>query len=129
MISRPGNLKEFTKAYLRRWDIQNVLTILRGNRQGLKAGKIKEILVPAGELDRVFLDRLLSEDSIDRIVEALKGKKIYPLLAKEYPASVQTNSLSRLENELYKEFYRNLINDATGYEGWQPVPELYPSRY
>ena len=36
----PGALKEFTMAYLRRWDIYNVLTILRGKMQGLKEGKI-----------------------------------------------------------------------------------------
>lgn len=113
----PGTLKAFTQAYLRRWDIQNILTILRGKRQGLKPGKIKEILIPAGELDRVFLDRLLNEDSPERIVEALKGKKLYPVVAKEFPAAVQSNSLSRMENELYKDFYRNLISDANAMKG------------
>jgi V/A-type H+-transporting ATPase subunit C len=113
----PGTLKEFTQAYLRRWDIQNILTILRGKRQGLKPGKIKEILIPAGELDRVFLDRLLAEDSPERIVEALKGKKLYPVVAREFPAAVQSNSLSHMENELYKDFYWNLINDANAMKG------------
>ena len=69
----PGNLKQFTQAYLRRWDIQNVLTILRGKMQGEKAGKIKEILVPAGSLDRDILDRLLQKTIPTRIIEALKG--------------------------------------------------------
>ena len=32
----PGTLKQFTRAYLRYWDIQNVLTILRGKSQGEK---------------------------------------------------------------------------------------------
>ncbi|NTW92103.1 MAG: ATP synthase A1 subunit C, partial [Methanoregulaceae archaeon] len=62
----PGVLKRFTQSYLRKWDIQNVLTILRGKAQGMKAGKIREILVPAGELDKTFLDRLLNEDSLER---------------------------------------------------------------
>ena len=35
----PGNLKQFTRSYLRRWDIQNVLTILRGKMQGEKVGR------------------------------------------------------------------------------------------
>jgi len=113
----PGTLKAFTQAYLRRWDIQNILTILRGKRQGLKPGKIKEILIPAGELDRVFLDRLLIEDSPERIVEALKGKKLYPVVVKEFPAAVQNNSLSHMENELYKDFYQNLISDANAMKG------------
>jgi V/A-type H+/Na+-transporting ATPase subunit C len=113
----PGTLKDFTQAYLRRWDIQNVLTIIRGKFQGLKPGKIKEILVPAGELDRVFLDRLLLEESPDRVVEALKGKKLYPILVREYPAASMSKSLSRLENELYKQFYAKLIEGANGVKG------------
>ena len=35
------------------------LTLLRGKMQGEKTGKIKEILIPAGSLDRAILDRLL----------------------------------------------------------------------
>ena len=79
----PGMLKQFTRAYLRYWDIQNVLTILRGKSQGEKTGKIKEVLVPAGSLDKVVLDRLLAEDSADRVIEALKGKRLYPVLARD----------------------------------------------
>ncbi len=79
----PGTLKQFTRAYLRYWDIQNVLTILRGKSQGEKAGRIKEVLVPAGSLDKVMLDRLLAEDNTDRIIEALKGRRFYPVLARD----------------------------------------------
>jgi len=108
----PGNLKQFTQAYLRRWDIQNILTILRGRMQGEKAGKIKEILVPAGSLDRTDLDRLLAEESPERIIEALKGNRIYPLLMREYPAAKESGSFSRMENELYKQFFSEIIAEA-----------------
>ena len=108
----PGNLKQFTQAYLRRWDIQNILTILRGRTQGEKAGKIKEILVPAGSLDRTDLDRLLAEESPERIIEALKGNRIYPVLTREYPAAKESGSFSRMENELYKQFFSEIIAEA-----------------
>jgi len=108
----PGNLKQFTQAYLRRWDIQNILTILRGRTQGEKAGKIKEILVPAGSLDRTDLDRLLAEESPERIIEALKGNRIYPLLMREYPAAKESGSFSHMENELYKQFFSEIIAEA-----------------
>ena len=94
----PGNLKQFTQSYLRRWDIQNILTILRGRMQGEKTGKIKEILVPAGSLDRVMLDRLLAEDNPEKIIEVLKGNRIYPVLSREYPATKESGSFSRMEN-------------------------------
>ena len=112
-----GTIREFTEAYLRRWDIQNVLNILRGKFQGARPGKIKEILIPAGELDRVFLDRLLMEDSPERVVEALKGTKMYPVVSREFPAAMQTKSLSRLENELYKQFYAKLLDGSRGVKG------------
>jgi V/A-type H+-transporting ATPase subunit C len=108
----PGNLKQFTQSYLRRWDIQNILTILRGRMQGEKTGKIKEILVPAGSLDRVVLDRLLAEDSPEKIIEVLKGNRIYPVLSREYPATRESGSFSRMENELYKQFFSEIITEA-----------------
>jgi len=109
----PGTLKQFTRAYLRRWDIQNVLTILKGRLQGAKTGKIKEILIPAGSLDRVVLDRLLAEESLDKIVEMLKGYRMYPqVFAREYPLSKESGSFSQLENELYKQFYSEIIAEA-----------------
>jgi V/A-type H+-transporting ATPase subunit C len=109
----PGSLKQFTQAYLRRWDIQNVLTIIRGKTQGEKVGKIKEILVPAGSLDRAILDRLLAEDSVDKIIESLKGYRMYPqVFAREYPLSKDSGSFSRPENALYKQFYEEIIEEA-----------------
>ena len=116
----PGTLKQFTRSYLRRWDIQNVLNILRGKKEGEKVGKIKEILIPAGSLDRFTLDRLLAEDSMDRIVEALKGHRMYPVLAAKIGEAKETGSFSRLENELYKQFYADLLAEAeSGVKGGQ----------
>ena len=108
----PGTLKAFTHDYLRRWDIQNILTILRGKVQGEKTGKIKEILIPAGSLDKVVLDRLLAEDSNDRIIELLKGHRMYAVLAREFPAAKESGSFSHMENELYKQFYAEILGDA-----------------
>ena len=119
----PGGLKEMTESYLRRWDIQNVLTILRGISQGMARGKIKEVLVPAGELDRIFLDRLLAEDSMDRVVEALKGWRLYPVLKKLYTRATESGSFAELENELYKKFYAEIISDAKTVKGGKSLLE------
>lgn len=108
----PGGLHFMTESYLRRWDIQNVLTILRGKAQGLSPGRIKEVLIPAGELDRGFLDRLITEPSIDRIVEGLRKWRLYPVLSGEYTRSGGSDSFAHLENELYKQFYAEVIADA-----------------
>ena len=108
----PGDLKHFTASYLRRWDIQNVVTILRGKMQKMSAGKIKEVLVPAGRLDRVALDRLVAEESPERVAEALKGEQFYPIIERELPGAIETGSFAHLENELYRGYYARLIADA-----------------
>ncbi len=108
----PEGLRGFTSAYLRRWDIQNITNILRGKAQGMKTGKIKEVLIPAGDLDREFLDRLLAEESVEKIVAALSGVKFYPVIRGELSQGVTDESLMRLENELIKEYYRDLIGEA-----------------
>ncbi|MDN5340409.1 MAG: V/A-type H+/Na+-transporting ATPase subunit [Euryarchaeota archaeon] len=110
----PGELKHFTASYLRRWDIQNVVTVLRGKMQKLQPGKIKEVLVPAGRLDRVALDRLIAEESPERVAEALKGERFYPVIERELPRAIETGSFAHLENELYKGYYARLITDAKG---------------
>ena len=110
----PGHLKGFTKSYLLRWDIQNVLTIIRGKHQGVKTGKIREILIPAGCLDRTVLDRLLNEDSPDRIIESLKDHKLYPVFERELAGAMESGSFADMENELYKAYYANLIREAKG---------------
>jgi V/A-type H+-transporting ATPase subunit C len=114
----PGILKRFTQSYLRKWDIQNILTIIRGKAQGMKAGKIREILVPAGEFDKAFLDRLLKEDSLERIVEALKGQSIHPVIAAGITKALEEESFAKIENDLYKHFYENLLSEArSGFKG------------
>ncbi|HDR73319.1 MAG TPA: ATP synthase A1 subunit C [Methanoculleus sp.] len=108
----PGRLRMFLQTYLRSWDIQNVLTILRGKSQGMRVGKIKEILIPAGSLDRITLDRLLAEESPERVLEALKGRRLYPVIEKEFPAAQESGSYAHMENELYKAYYADLIETA-----------------
>ncbi|OPX67426.1 MAG: V-type ATP synthase subunit C [Methanoregulaceae archaeon PtaB.Bin056] len=108
----PGTLKDLTRAYLRKWDIQNVLTVLRGKLHGERSGKIREVLIPAGELDKHFLDRLIEEPTPERIIEALKGKGVYPLLSRSFDGGVKEEFLPRVENELYKQFYAELISMA-----------------
>jgi V/A-type H+-transporting ATPase subunit C len=109
----PGSLKDFTRLYLRRWDIQNVLTILRGKTQGARAGKIKEVLIPAGELDKTLLDRLLAEESVERSVELLKGRRVYRIVSRELPAALESGIFSHMENELYKQFYADQLAETT----------------
>ncbi len=108
----PGSMAGFTAEYLRRWDIANVLTILRGRLQGFKPGKIKEVLIPAGALDRTVLDRIVTEESPERIAEGLRGTHLYQVVERELGPAVESGSFARFENELYKQYFADLIRAA-----------------
>ena len=110
----PEGLRGFASAYLRRWDVQNVINILRGKAQGMKAGKIKEVLIPAGDLDREFLDRLVAEDSVEKVTVALSGVRFYPIIRGALAPGITDESLMNLENELIKQYYQDLIDEAGG---------------
>lgn len=110
----PGEMKGFTRDYLHKWDIQNVLTILRGKHQGLSEGKIRAVLVPAGALDANSLDRMISETSLDRIVESVPDKKMSAILVAGLTEALETHSFGDVENELYKYYYATLIKAARG---------------
>ncbi len=106
----PGEMKGFTRDYLHKWDIQNILSILRGKELGFSDGKIRAVLVPAGALDAPMLDRLVAESSVDRIVEQLPIKQLSATLSE----ALETHSFGKLENELYKYYYATLIKAARG---------------
>lgn len=110
----PGHLKGFTRNYLLRWDIQNVLTILRGRSQGVSQGKIREITIPAGSLDKMALDKLIAEESPDRIIEGLRNHVLYPVFDQEMTTTLESGSFAHMENELYKAYYEKIIHEAKG---------------
>jgi len=110
----PGEMKGFTRDYLHKWDIQNVLSILRGKELGLSDGKIRAILVPAGALDAPTLDRLIAESSPERIVEQLPIKQMSAILSEGLSEALETHSFGKIENELYKYYYATLIKAARG---------------
>ena len=108
----PGEMKGFTRDYLHKWDIQNILTILRGKQLGLSDERIKAVLVPAGQLDAAALDRLVAEQSIERIVETLPFKPISNIIGEKLSVALETHSFGETVTELYKYYYATLIKAA-----------------
>ncbi|HJJ47699.1 MAG TPA: V-type ATP synthase subunit C [Methanocorpusculum sp.] len=110
----PGEMKGFTRDYLHKWDIQNILTILRGKKLGFSNGKIKLVLVPAGALDAAALDKLLAESSIERIVELIPIKPIADIISEGLAKALETGSWNAVETELYKYYYATLLKAGHG---------------
>ncbi|PKL63856.1 MAG: hypothetical protein CVV32_11605 [Methanomicrobiales archaeon HGW-Methanomicrobiales-3] len=104
-------LRTFVLHYLNRWDIANLLAILRGKQQGFPLEQVHDILVPAGELDETFLNHLMGLSGCSEVTAALAAKEwaLHMTVAETYRTCGMKRVLAPVENALYQEYYRNLI--------------------
>jgi V/A-type H+-transporting ATPase subunit C len=86
--------------YLRRWDIWNIKTVIRGKFYGANDAEIMKYLVPAGELDAEFLDGLTKKGTVQEVISAFEGTDYSSALA-QYDGK----NLASLENALDKLYY------------------------
>jgi V/A-type H+-transporting ATPase subunit C len=108
----PGHLRILAARYLHRWDIINIMVILRAKSQQLPAEQVRGILIPAGELEEEFLLHLINEESVSRVIDLLEPWRLSNVLRKEFSNGSPKGIFSRVENELYKHYYADLIRDA-----------------
>ena len=122
MAIAPGDLHTLTGEYLARWDIANVMAILRGTVHHIPRQQIRNLLIPAGELDHALLDHLLSFTTCGEALDALRGWRLYPILAEHYRICGEEGTFARIEDELYQRYYAGLFGLATsGCSGCQEL--------
>ena len=107
--STTGELHDTLAADLERWDIWNLKVILRGKSFGIDADSIREDLVPAGNLDGASLDKLISLETEEDVLN-LYGK----MNDTAFPQSVldaykEQNNLAPIEDFLDKHHYERLL--------------------
>lgn len=105
-----GELRMLLGAYLMRWDVWNIKSILRGKNFGASEDEIKETLVPAGSLDAQKLNELIRKPNIPDVVEGLAGTIFYKPLNSALDDFNKTHTLADFENNLDKEYYANLLS-------------------
>ncbi|MCS7119063.1 MAG: V-type ATP synthase subunit C [Archaeoglobaceae archaeon] len=99
-----GNPKILIGQYLRRWDVWNLINILRGKNANLPNEVVEDTLVPAGELSSEYLKSLLTKD-INEIIKEFEGTIYHEALSK-----LGSTSLSFIEDQLWKSYYKALIS-------------------
>lgn len=104
-----GDLKEIVAGYLRRWDMWNIKTILRGKYSNATVEEIQEDLVPAGTLSEENLNALLALDSMTEILETAARK-----LGLQVPADItlsleRDGNLAAVEDYLDFTYYERLL--------------------
>jgi V/A-type H+-transporting ATPase subunit C len=101
-----GEPHQLIVEYLRRWDIREIKTILRGKLYGASEEEIMRVLVPSGELSLEFLQTLVKKSSVQEAVEALKGTVYYEVIKDiDY-----AESLMKLEDALDQFYYARMVD-------------------
>ncbi len=67
----PPEPRRLIEIHLRRWDITNIMTILRGKAGGTQTEDIMSSLFPAGALDEAMLAELAEEPDMVAVADAL----------------------------------------------------------
>jgi V/A-type H+-transporting ATPase subunit C len=98
-----GLAREIITEYLRRWDIWNIITIIRGKLAGVSVEEIEEAIVPVGSYTIEFYRSLIPKE-LDEIVKTFEGTPYY-----EYLSKVGQISLSEIEDGLYKVYYQRIL--------------------
>ncbi len=100
-----GQAKEFIAAYLTKWDIWNIINIVRGKIAGVSPEEIEEALVPVGEYTMDFYRSLIAKE-LDEVIKTFEGTPYYDALSK-----VGSASLSEIEDEMYKIYYSRILRE------------------
>jgi V/A-type H+/Na+-transporting ATPase subunit C len=103
--------EQYIGIFLRRWDVQNIKTILRGKNIQATADEILECLVPAGELDEITLKELLKQPDIRAVIDMLATWRIrYATpLTESFREFVKAKDLAVLECALDRYYYADAL--------------------
>ncbi|WP_254272434.1 V-type ATP synthase subunit C [Haloarcula marina] len=105
-----GALYDYIARYLRKFDVWNVKTIIRGLYAGSDATEVEDDLIRAGEFGEQRLDQLLNAGSIEEVVERLDDTIFGDVLADAYEVYEAENVLVPLENAVDRAFYETLLD-------------------
>jgi len=98
-----GLAKNIITEYLKRWDIWNIITIVRGKLVNVSAEEIEESLVPVGSYSLEFYRSLIPKE-LDEVIKTFEGTPYY-----EYLSKVGQISISEIEDGLYKVYYQRIL--------------------
>jgi V/A-type H+-transporting ATPase subunit C len=104
-----GHLRAMVSNYLRRWDVFNIKTVIRGKTTGVKDEEIIDTLVPAGAYSETYLKSLVAMQSVQEIMDELAkdpALAITPDLIREV---VDSKRIARLEDHLDRNLYYDLL--------------------
>lgn len=103
-----GEIHSLLESYLKKYDIWNIKTILRGKINNIPLDQILETLITAGSMRYTFLSKI-SNSSLENIMNWIKNTEYGYLFDLE--SELNSSSLSIIENKLDKHYYNMLFKN------------------
>jgi len=101
--------KESIKLFLKKYDVWNIKTILRGKQSNESDEEIIQDLIPAGELSESFLTEAVKKtSSVQEAIEFFKKTPYYETMKNH------AGNLTELEDELDLQYLRTRIEKTSG---------------
>ncbi len=104
-----GDLRDMLESYLKRWDMWNIKTVLRGKYYGASTEDIQEDIVAAGKFSEEYINVLISLETVEDVLKELKSKEglvIPDGIVAEYN---ETKTLAPLEDYLDRLYYDDVL--------------------
>ena len=124
----PAGPRRLIALQLNRWDVANILALLRGRLAGADPAEVVSSLLPIGELDEVQLAELAAETSVENLADALTSWKhafAFPMrrAIRECP---RQEDPAALEAALYRAWFHWALAELTADDPRQmPVREMF----
>lgn len=111
--------ERYVRLFLRRWDVQNVKTILRGKSIHATADEIVECLLPAGDLDEAALGELVRQPDMRAVLDlmATLGIEYVKPLMRHLPEYSADRGFIVFESALDRYYYADALARSSGGSG------------
>ncbi|MCS7245644.1 MAG: V-type ATPase subunit [candidate division WOR-3 bacterium] len=111
------------KIYLSRWDLYNILTIIRGKFSKFSNSEILEGIMPFGSISRERIKELLNTNEPYEVLDKLAsmGIKLPFEINTQLNKFLREGDLRSAEFYLYNEFYRKMSYLVSSMEGLEPL--------
>jgi V/A-type H+-transporting ATPase subunit C len=104
-----GHLRDMVGNYLKRWDIYNVKTVLRGRTTSVRADEIIDTLVPAGAYSEEYLKTIVQMSSMGEVMDTLSKDPALAITPELIRDVVDEGKLAGLEDHLDQQMYYDLL--------------------
>lgn len=106
-----GRARDLVRLVVSRWDLSNVIAIVRGQARGVSAEEILRALVPAGELKELELQELVKQPTIRATAELMLTWRLPYGGALARALRLSDGDLAQVETELHRVRFREALAD------------------